>query len=87
MENIELTDEELAIRDERIREELLVVINYKRDLARQMRQDAAELEKEAHRIEQRVSAEKWYELEGYLEPADIESLCNVSPTALLTVAS
>lgn len=75
--------EALQARDERIEQDLRHTLTYKRDLARQMHDDARELEKQARYIEQEVKAERWYNLEGTLAPEDIESLCRVSPVGLL----
>lgn len=77
------TEDELAERDERIRQELLSIIKHKLDLAREHREEAAELEAEVRAIQQNVKKEKWYELEDYLEEGDVDSLSNVSPADLL----
>ena len=79
----QLTEDELAERDDRVSDALRYAIKYKRDLARQMRDGAADLESQARYIEQEAKAERWLNLEGHLEQSDVESLCSVSPTNLL----
>lgn len=81
--DVELTEDELAERDERIRQELLSIIKYKLQLAKQNRDDAAMLEAEARSIRKYAKAEKWWELEDYLDDADVDSLSEVSPADLL----
>jgi hypothetical protein len=80
---MDLTDDELGERDERVREQLLYVINYKRGLADEMRRTVTELERDARAIEKAVKAERWSDVEEYLDEDDIESLSNVSPKDLL----
>lgn len=78
-----LTEEELGERDLKIAKDLTYVITHNRSLAEQMRRDATELEKQARFIEQEVRAVRWFNLSGYLEDDEIESLCEVSPVNLL----
>ena len=79
----EPTDDELCERDERVADSLRYVLEYKRNLAADMRREASELETQARRIEQAVTAGKWWELEGLIDSEDIESLCEISPTKLM----
>lgn len=79
----ELSEDELAERDERIRNWLWQVVREKRGLADQLAYEAEELRKQSARILAAARAEKWWELESVLEDSEIESLCNVSPTDLL----
>ena len=72
-------EEKLQERDVRVSKSISYGLQYKRDLAEQMRRDAAELEKQARRIESAVLAGRWWELEGLLEQDDIESLCQCEP--------
>lgn len=81
--DVELTEDELAERDERIRQELLSIIKDKQRLAKEHREEAAELEADVRHIRRNVMAEKWYELEDYLEDSDVDSLSEVSPKDLL----
>ena len=81
--DVELTEDELAERDERIRQELLSIIKDKQRLAKEHREEAAGLEADVRHIRRNVMAEKWYELEDYLEDDDVDSLSDVSPADLL----
>jgi hypothetical protein len=81
--DVELTEDELAERDERIRQELLSIIKDKQRLAKEHREEAAALEADVRHIRRNVMAEKWYELEDYLEDSDVDSLSEVSPADLL----
>jgi hypothetical protein len=81
--NDEPSEDELAHRDDRVRDEILRVIREKEALARQMELDARELRTQVARFRASVKREAWYELEAILEDEDIESLCSISPTDLL----
>ena len=76
-------DEALADRDERVESILRAKLNDMLSEARDARDLAAWLEREAKRILDAARGERWYELEGVLTARDVESLCNVSPTDLL----
>lgn len=72
----------LQERDDRVVEEIKRVLKYKEDLARQMREDARQLENQAKLIREAVRAQKYYLLPDFgvgIEPDDVESLCGVSP--------
>ena len=79
-------DDALQERDERVRITLLEVLAYNREMARQLRQDAQNLERDTRHIEEAVHSGAWWRLKHYLDDADVESLCAVSPAALLTEA-
>lgn len=76
-----MTEDDLAERDERVRDSVHAAIRYARDLAAENRRTAHELEMHARRIEEAVRAGRWYLLEelGVLEEAEVESLCVISP--------
>jgi hypothetical protein len=78
-----LTDDELGERDERVRGELLAIIHYKRGFVDELQRMIKELQADARAIEKAAKAERWSDLEEYLDGDDIESLSNVSPTDLL----
>lgn len=80
---MDLTDDELGERDERVRDELLAIIHYKRGLADELQRTVKELQADARAIEKAAKAERWSDLEEYLDGDDIESLSNVSPKDLL----
>ena len=79
-----ITEEQLQDRDEQVCNELQSIIKYKSDLADEMGRQARELRLEAEKIRVAVLNEKWWELKGYLTQEEIESLCQISPTNLLS---
>jgi hypothetical protein len=74
----------LEERDDRVTASIVEALKYNRDLADQMRWDAMTLEKEAREIEKAVEHQAWWKLEHLLAKEDIESLCNISPSDLLS---
>jgi hypothetical protein len=71
-------------RDERVATVLRVTIRNNREAARDLREQAAALEREACDIEAAAAAETWHKLGPYLTAADVESLCQASPSGLLS---
>jgi hypothetical protein len=65
--------EEAALQ-ERVQDAISYAIKYKRDLARQLREQAHELESDARRIEMLAGAKRWMALEGVIDPEDIKAL-------------
>jgi len=75
----EPTEEELQERDERVIESLRDTVQQLLGMARQLRDEAEEQKAVAQRIMRAVENQRWSELEGYLDDADIESLHSISP--------
>ena len=73
----------LEMRDERIAEILKAAIHGALFEAQDLEEQARTLRKYARQIEESTAGERWYELKGILESADIESLSDVSPVNLL----
>ena len=78
-----MTDEELDELHERLRVYLEVSIRGKEEEARRYEREARNMRREAVRIRDAVKGERWWELRGLLSVAEIESLCEISPTNLL----
>ena len=78
-------EEEAALqeRDERAATTIRYAITYKRDLARQMRDEAKELERQAIEIELAARSGHFERLEDLLGKDDTNSLCAVTPDDLL----
>lgn len=77
------TDAELVRRDERVARKLTNEIDDLRSRARDLREEAAQCERQAREIETSTRREEWWKLGWILDNEDIESLCNISPTDLL----
>lgn len=73
----------LEARDERVKVQLQAAIDDARERAEVLENEARSLRLQARRIESATADEEWWHLRGILSAADIESLSNVSPTALL----
>jgi hypothetical protein len=59
--------EEAALQ-ERVQDAISYAIKYKRDLARQLREQAQSWRSEARRIEMLAGAKRWMALEGVIDP-------------------
>lgn len=73
--------DKLQNRDTRIASELKRMINENQELAYQLQAEAQECLKQASDIQKAVREGRWFDLP--LSEADIESLCNISPSNLL----
>lgn len=83
MAPIELSEDEMNERDARVEQELRSHLRLLEGLAKERLEEARALRHRADRLRQEVKAERWYNVEG-LSSDDVESLCNVSPTDLLS---
>lgn len=73
----------LEERDARVAKALRAVITRHRSRADELRAELAAELAAATAVEDAVREERWYDLDGYLDDADVESLCAVSPSGLL----
>ena len=73
----------LQTRDDRVAKTIREAIAYKRDLARQMRDEAKDLERQAAEIEEAAKTGHYERLERLLGREDTESLCAITPDDLL----
>ena len=68
---------------ERVAVTLKGFIAQKREMAWELRKEAARLDDEAAYIRREALAERWYNLERWLAPEEVETLCSISPVGLL----
>ncbi len=75
----EINEAELERRDARVRKALLGRLGELEEEASEKRREAMEAAALAERIRKAVLNGKWWEIQGLLGAADVESLCNIGP--------
>jgi uncharacterized coiled-coil DUF342 family protein len=75
--------DEFNKRDERVKSAVLAAIEDAWEESRILEDRAKEMRDYARKLKEACAKEQWWELKGVVSKADVESLCDVSPSNLL----